>query len=60
MNEKHNIELLTYKHEVSQKLKSMIKDWEDRVPEEEDDTLYTLALRRALDIVEGRDVDLGP
>jgi hypothetical protein len=60
MNENQNIELLTYKHEISQKLKSMIKDWEDRVPQEEDDTLYSLALRRALDVVEGKYVDLGP
>lgn len=60
MNEQQNIEFLTYKHEVREKLKSMIKDWESRVPEEEDDTLYTLALRRALDVVDGLDVDLGP
>lgn len=60
MNETQNIELLTYQHETREKLKAMIKDWEDRVPQEEDDTLYTLALRRALDVVDGVDVDLGP
>jgi hypothetical protein len=60
MNEAQNIEFLTYKHEIREKLRSMIDDWESRVPAEEDDTLYTLALRRALDVVDGVDVDLGP
>jgi hypothetical protein len=55
-----NVELETWKHEVSKKIEEMIKDWERRVPEEEDDTLYSLALRRAQDVVLGRDVDLGP
>ena len=55
-----NVELETWKHEVSEKLKKMIKDWEGRIPEDEDDTLYTLALRRALDVVLGIDPDLGP
>jgi hypothetical protein len=55
-----NVELETWKHEVSMKIDEMIKDWEERVPQEEDDTLYSLALRRAQDVVLGRDVDLGP
>jgi len=56
---KPEVELATYKYEISKKISEMIKDWESRVPEEEDDTLYTLGLRRALDVIEGRDVDLG-
>lgn len=55
-----NIELETYKHEVEQKILTMIKDWESRVPQDEDDTLYSLALRRALDVVRGEAPDLGP
>lgn len=46
--------------EIEQKLLAMIADWEKRVPQEEDDTLYSLALRRALDVVRGEDPDLGP
>jgi hypothetical protein len=55
-----NAELETYKHEVIQKLLFMIKDWESRMPPEEDDTFYSLALRRALDVVRGESPDLGP
>lgn len=55
-----NVELETWKFEVAEKLRAMIKDWEKRVDQEEDDTLYSLALRRALDVVLGNDVDLGP
>lgn len=55
-----NVELETWKFEVAEKLRAMIKDWEKRVPQDEDDTLYSLALRRALDVVLGNDVDLGP
>ena len=35
------------------KLVEMIREWEDRMPE--DDTLYTLGLRRALDVIRGED-----
>lgn len=55
-----NIELEIWKRDVREKLSWMIKDWEARVPADDDDTLYTLALRRALDIVDGKEVDLGP
>lgn len=55
-----NVELETWKFETAEKLRKMIKDWEGRIPEEEDDTLYSLALRRALDVVLGNDPDLGP
>lgn len=55
-----NVEFETWKFEIAEKLRKMIKDWEERIPEEDDDTLYSLALRRALDVVEGREVDLGP
>jgi len=55
-----NVELETWKFDVAEKLREMIKDWESRIPEEEDDTLYSLALRRALDVVLGNSVDLGP
>jgi len=53
-------ELATWKHEVETKIRKMISDWERRFPADEDDTLYTLALRRALDVVQGQDPDLGP
>jgi hypothetical protein len=55
-----NIELEVWKRDVANKLEIMIKDWESRMPQDEDDTLYSLALRRALDVVLGKDVDLGP
>jgi hypothetical protein len=55
-----NVELETWKLEVSKKIDEMIKDWEQRIPEDEDDTLYSLALRRAQDVVLGHIVDLGP
>jgi hypothetical protein len=41
--------------EVSGKLEQLYKDWEARV--DEDDTLYTLGLRRAQDVVQGVDTD---
>jgi hypothetical protein len=40
---------------IEKKITEMIREWEDRVPE--DDTLYSLGLRRALDVVQGRDPD---
>ena len=55
-----NVELETWKHEVEQKLLAMIADWENRMPPDEDDTFYSLALRRALDVVRGGAPDLGP
>jgi hypothetical protein len=41
---------------IETKLTEMIRDWEDRMPE--DGTLYSLGLRRALDVVKGNDPDL--
>jgi len=54
-----NVPLEVWKRVVEQRLVDMIKDWERRVPQDEDDTLYTLALRRAVDVVRGIPVDLG-
>lgn len=54
-----NIPVEIWKQIVAQKLIGMIKDWEGRIPQDEDDTLYTLALRRAVDVVRGIPVDLG-
>lgn len=53
--------LEVWKDDVSRKLEKMIDDWERRIPPEEDDTFYTLALRRALDVVQTGEVPpLGP
>lgn len=41
---------------IETKLTEMIRDWEDRMPN--DDTFYSLGLRRALDVVKGNDPDL--
>lgn len=41
---------------IETKLTEMIRDWEDRMPQ--DDTFYSLGLRRALDVVKGNDPDL--
>lgn len=41
---------------IEMKLTEMIRDWEDRMPQ--DDTFYSLGLRRALDVVKGNDPDL--
>lgn len=43
----------TWQSEISNELTRMYKDWESRV--DEDDTLYTLGLRRAQDVVLGVD-----
>ncbi|NBS92160.1 MAG: hypothetical protein EBS91_00025 [Betaproteobacteria bacterium] len=43
--------LRLWQAEVSGRLEQMYKDWEARV--EDDDTLYTLGLRRAQDVVMG-------
>lgn len=40
---------------IEKKITEMVRDWEDRMPE--DDTLYSLGLRRALDVVRGQDPD---
>lgn len=58
MDRNPDVELWQMK--VESKLLDMIKDWEGRVPIDIDDTLYSLALRRALDVVRGIDPDLGP
>ena len=47
-----NHELERWKEQVATKLREMISNWEARVPPESDDTLYSLALRRALDVVQ--------
>ena len=41
----------TWQSEISDELTRLYKDWESRV--DEDDTLYTLGLRRAQDVVLG-------
>ncbi len=40
---------------IEMKLTEMIRDWEDRMPQ--DDTFYSLGLRRALDVVKGNNPD---
>lgn len=45
-------ELDNWKNDISDKLREMIKDWESRIPPENDTTFYSLALRRALDLVQ--------
>lgn len=47
-----NEQLVVWKDDIASKLRRMIDDWESRIPADEDDTLYTLALRRALDLVQ--------
>ena len=44
-----------YTNSIEMKLTEMIRTWEDRMPE--DSTLYTLGVRRALDVVKGKDPD---
>jgi hypothetical protein len=43
----------TWQDEISAELTRLYKDWESRV--DEDDTLYTLGLRRAQDVVRGEE-----
>ncbi len=40
--------------DIDQQLVSMVKDWEEKMGED-DKTLYTLGVRRALDIVRGEE-----
>lgn len=47
-------ELNNWQDQVKAKLRELIKDWEDRMPE--DQTLYSLGLRHAEDVVYGRQV----
>lgn len=47
--------ILDWQNNVDAKIHELIKDWEFRMPE--DSTLYSLGLRRALDIVRGLDVE---
>lgn len=47
--------ILDWQNSVDAKIHELIKDWEYRMPE--DNTLYSLGLRRALDIVRGLDVE---
>lgn len=49
-------ELGDWQSRVQDKLRQLIKDWEDRMPD--DKTLYSLGLRHAEDVVYGRDVEL--
>lgn len=55
-----NRELEEWIDATIEKLHVMITDWESRIPPEEDDTFYSLALRRAIDVVKGSEPDLGP
>ena len=47
--------LTNWQNDVDGKINELIKDWEGRMPE--DNTLYTLGLRRALDVIRGVDVE---
>lgn len=44
-----------WRNTVDAKVQEMIKDWEYRMPD--DKTLYSLGLRRALDVMRGLDVE---
>lgn len=50
-----NLSIGMWKEEVQDKLLHIIKVWETKMGDE-DKTLYTLGVRRALDIVMGREV----
>jgi len=43
---------------LSGELKKLLEEWEKEVPS--DDSLYTLGLRRAIDVVDGRDPVVPP
>ena len=45
----------TWQKEISDELTRLYKDWESRV--DDDDTLYTLGLRRAQDVVMGNNLE---
>lgn len=53
--EKSELEL--WQEDVQRRLLFIIKDWEDRFSDV-DDTLYTLGVRRALDVVLGLEPEL--
>jgi hypothetical protein len=48
-------ELEIWKANLNEKISHLIKDWEDRMPE--DSTFYSLGLRHAQDILQGREVN---
>jgi hypothetical protein len=48
-------ELEIWKANLNEKINHLIKDWEDRMPE--DSTFYSLGLRHAQDILQGREVN---
>lgn len=45
-----------WEESIETKLTELTRDWEERMPD--DDTLYTLGVRRAIDIVRGKDLDI--
>jgi hypothetical protein len=47
--------LTDWQNQVDGKIHELIKDWENRMPD--DKTLYSLGLRHALDLVRGIDVE---
>jgi hypothetical protein len=48
-------EIENWKTGINEKISQLIKDWEERMPE--DSTFYSLGLRHAQDILQGREVD---
>lgn len=54
-NETTSTALTDWQNGVDGKINELIKDWEGRMPD--DGTLYTLGLRRALDVVRGVNVE---
>lgn len=48
-------EIETWKAKINEKINHLIKDWEERMPD--DSTFYSLGLRHAQDILQGREVD---
>jgi hypothetical protein len=48
-------ELTEWKLTVETGVRNLIKDWETRMPD--DSTLYSLGLRHALDVMQGRTVE---
>jgi hypothetical protein len=48
-------EIENWKTGINEKINHLIKDWEERMPE--DSTFYSLGLRHAQDILQGREVN---
>lgn len=47
--------ITSWYEEIDGQLGKLISEWEERIPD--DKTLYTLGIRRAIDVVHGQDID---